>query len=112
FWNATGSPELARTGYNTNVSGGYNYSNASAWLAVEPYFAELGDPRVPHTPTQVRLMRSGSLAYIPNKPKSFGGYVAPTADQPGGVAITPGASIRVASGLEAQYIAAEAQGGS
>ncbi|MHB1223527.1 MAG: hypothetical protein ACYC2G_05695 [Gemmatimonadaceae bacterium] len=112
FWNATGSPELARTGYNTNVSGDFNYSNSSAWIAVEPYFENLGDPRVTHTPTQVKLMRSGSMAYIPNKPKSFGGYVAPTAEQPGGVAITPGASIRVASGLEAEYIVAEAQGGS
>ncbi len=112
FWNATGSPELSRTGYNSNASGGYNYSNSSAWIAVEPSFAELGDPRVPTTPTKVKLMRSGSLAYIPNKPRSFGGYVSPTDQQPGGVAITPGASMRVASGLEAQYIVAEAQGGS
>ncbi len=112
FWNATGSPELARTGYNSNVSGGYNYSNSSAWIAVEPSFAELGDPRVPTTPTKVKLMRSGSLAYIPNKPSSFGGHISPSAEQPGGAAITPGASIRFASGLEAQYIVAEAQGGS
>lgn len=111
FWNATGSPELVRTGYNNNQSGGFNYSNSAAWIAVGVPFQNLGDPRVPHTPTRVSLMRSGSQEYIPNKPKSFGGYAAPTAELPGGVAVTPGASIRVASKLEARYIAAEAEGG-
>lgn len=115
YWNATGSPDAARTGFNSNVSDSWNYSNSSAWVVVGETYQDLDDPRVPHTPTLVKVMSNAyGDQYIPNKPKSFGGYVKPdttVVGKKGGVPMTPGASIRVASWLEAQYIIAEAEQG-
>lgn len=110
FWNAMGSPQVA-TSTTAQVSGGFNYAQSSLWYAVDPTFQNLKDPRVPTTPTTVRAMNAAQV-YVPNKPRSFGGYVAPSTALPGGQAMTPGASIRIASYLEAQYIIAEANGGS
>ncbi|HEU4564657.1 MAG TPA: RagB/SusD family nutrient uptake outer membrane protein [Gemmatimonadaceae bacterium] len=115
FWNGTGSPDLARPGYNSNTSDGWNYSSAAAWVVVGETFLNLKDPRVPHTPTAVKVLSNAyGDQYLPHKPKSFGGYVKPdtnVAGKKGGVPMTPGAFIRVASWLEAQYIIAEAEQG-
>jgi hypothetical protein len=110
FWNGTGSPELARTGFNTNQSGGINYSQNALWTVVDTAFIGINDPRVPMSPARVRAM-DASTQFVPNKPKSYSGYTAPTAGNPAGSPITPGAAIRVASALEAQYVIAEANGG-
>jgi hypothetical protein len=63
---------------------------------------------MPITSKQVSTMNSSAglaTGYVPLKPRSFGGWTAT------GAPITPGSSIRIASGIEAQYIIAEAQGG-
>ncbi len=109
FWNAMGSPQ-ASTATGAQVSGGFNYAQSSLWYTVDPTFLNLKDPRVPITPTTVRAMNAVQV-YVPNKPASFGGYIPPTTALPGGQAMTPGASIRIASYLEAQYIIAEANAG-
>lgn len=110
FWNATGSPQASTAPTGTSVSGGFSYASGALWLAVDTTFQNLNDPRVPTTPTRVRAMNAATV-FVPNKPMSFGGYVAPSPALPGGQAMTPGASIRVASYLEAQYIIAEANQG-
>ncbi len=107
YYNATGSPGAARTGFNNNVAAGINYSASALWLVVDTPFESVKDPRTPMTPRRVNTMSSGVTGIVANKPASFGGYVKDTI----GVPITPGASIRVASGLEARYILAEADGG-
>ena len=117
FWNYVGSPNVATAAElaaGTNIDGGFRYSGNAAWTSVGERFQNLSDPRVPHTTQRLVVLNSSAgvpSQYLPNKPKSFGGYVAPNASRPGGQPITPGASIRVASGLEAQYIVAEADGG-
>lgn len=104
-----GNPALtsATTG---NVSGGVAYSGGALWVVVDTAFIGLRDPRVPMTPSRV-TSQNGTTQFVANKPKSFGGYVAPTTALPGGTPMTPGASIRVASSIEARYIEAEANGG-
>lgn len=109
YWNAMGSPDIVKTG-NTNISGGFNYNSGSLWVVVGEAFQSVRDPRMPFTPTRVRAL-DATLQFVANKAASFGGYVRPNTTYPNGVAMTPGASIRVASGIEAQYIAAEASGG-
>ena len=117
FWSYVGSPNVATPAEVTagvNIDGGYRYSSISAFASVGQRFQNLNDPRVPHTTQRMAVLNSTSgvpSQYLPNKPKSFGGYVAPDGARPGGQPMTPGASIRVASGLEAQYIVAEADGG-
>src|SRR4029079_10863942 len=54
---------------------------------------------------------STNTYFVAKKPISYGGYVPPSATLPGGQAMTPGASIRIASYKEAQYIIAEANQG-
>ncbi len=104
YYNAMGVPSTSATSPN-----GFAYSSGSLWLVVDTAFIGLKDPRVPTTLSRVAAM-NGSAQFVANKPRSFGGYVAPTTAQPAGAAMTPGASIRVASSLEAQYIIAEVNG--
>jgi hypothetical protein len=109
FWNAMGSPETAKAGFNTNQSDGINYSNAALWVVVDSAFIGIKDPRMPMTSVRVKAM-DNSMQFVANKAASFGGYVKDATNSIG-APMTPGAFIRVASGLEAQYIAAEASGG-
>jgi hypothetical protein len=111
YWNGMGSPQVSTAANGTSVSGGFAYASAALWVVVDSSFQNLNDPRVPTTPTQVKTMSANYFAYVANQPKSFGGYAAPSATLPGGQAMTPGASIRIASYLEAQYIIAEANAG-
>jgi hypothetical protein len=111
YWNGMGSPQATTAANGTSVSGGFSYATAALWIIVDSTFQNLNDPRVPTTPTQVRAMSASYFGYVANQPKSFGGYAAPSVAHPGGQAMTPGASIRIASYLEAQYIIAEANGG-
>lgn len=110
LYNAEGSPVPSSGPDTTFRSGGFLYSSGSLWEGVDTTFQNLNDPRVPHTPTRVRAM-NGSMMYVPNQSRSFSGYRPPSATLPGGQAMTPGAAIRVASYVEAQYIVAEAAGG-
>ncbi|MGH7562504.1 MAG: hypothetical protein ACRENB_15970 [Gemmatimonadales bacterium] len=87
---------------------------ASTWISLEAKFKRLGDPRVPSPANPEAVMdglRSDTVgtvtgAFVPNSPSSFSGYAA------NGVSVdfTASTSMRFASGLEAQYIAAEANG--
>ena len=111
LWNGMGSPEPVRANFNTNASGGINYSQAALWVVVDSAFEAVRDPRMPISPTRVNTMVAAQPGFVANKAKSFGGYVAPTTAAPAGAPMTPGASVRVASGLEARYILAEIDGG-
>ena len=110
YYNAMGSPaqSSATTG---NATDGFSYASGSLWLTVDSAFIGLRDPRVPMTSRRVSAMNA-TPQFVANKPRSFGGYVAPSTTAPAGAAMTPGASIRVASSIEAQYVIAEANAGS
>ena len=110
FWNATGSPQPTTAPNGTTVSNGYSYAAGALYFGVDTTFQNLNDPRVPTTTTRVKAMNA-NMIIVPSKPKSFGGYVAPSASKPQGQPMTPGASMRVASYEEAQYIIAEAHQG-
>lgn len=107
YYNAMGSPDAARTGFNNNVAAGINYSSSSLWVVVDTAFENLKDPRTPMTPRRLNTMSSNVTGIVANQAASFGGHVKDTI----GVPMTPGASIRVASGMEARYITAEVDGG-
>ena len=109
FYVGTGSP-TSSTANTGNATGGFTYATGALWVVVDSAFIGLNDPRVPTTVRRVNAM-NGTAQFVPNKPRSFGGYTAPTTALPGGAAMTPGASIRIASALEAQYILAEVNGG-
>ncbi len=68
-------------------------------------FEALRDPRVP-LPTANEAVQGGGRAFVPNSPSAYSTY---TGTLPGGE-FTRSSSIRIASGLEAQYIRAEAEG--
>ncbi|HEX7240958.1 MAG TPA: RagB/SusD family nutrient uptake outer membrane protein [Longimicrobiaceae bacterium] len=68
-------------------------------------FEGLRDPRVP-LPTANEAVQGGGRAFVPNSPSAYSTY---TGTLPGGE-FTRSSSIRIASGLEAQYIRAEAEG--
>ncbi|HEX8392736.1 MAG TPA: RagB/SusD family nutrient uptake outer membrane protein [Longimicrobium sp.] len=63
------------------------------------------DPRVP-IPTTTEVAQGGLRAYVPNSPTAYTTYSGTLP----GAEFTRQASIRVASGLEARYIRAEAEG--
>ena len=109
YYNFMGNPTVT-TATTGNVANGYSFASGSLWVVVDTAFIGLVDPRVPQTSTRVTALNA-STQIVAGKPKSFGGYVAPTATNRFGAGMTPGASIRVASRIEAQYIAAEAAGG-
>jgi hypothetical protein len=108
WWNALGSPDVPHSAADTNTAAGINYAAGALWVTVGEAFQGIKDPRMPMTPNTVRAL-DGTKQYVANKPASFGGFVSdPNAI---GAPMTPGASIRIASSLEAQYIIAEADGG-
>lgn len=66
------------------------------------------DPRLPGnlTAPTASNTQNGERTFVPTMPASFGGFANTLA----GVAFTQNASIRLASGLEAQYVLAETDG--
>lgn len=76
----------------------------SASVTATPYQG-LNDPRVPHPVATERGMNAIDV-HIPNSPSSFTTYNGTVT----GADFTRDADMRVASGLEAQYIVAEASG--
>ncbi|HYW06699.1 MAG TPA: hypothetical protein VE913_07075 [Longimicrobium sp.] len=76
-------------------------------LGVDVAFRNLNDPRVRHFAQGRTGHDQRTILFTPFQGPSFSGY-APTAT--GGAAFTREGSIRFASGLEARYILAEAQG--
>lgn len=86
------------------MSTGASGSN-SASLTNTPFEALAGDPRVPRPAATERVM-DATNAFIPNSPPSFSTYNGTAA----GADFSRAASMRIASGLEARYIVAEATG--
>ena len=95
--------------FQERLSGGGGVTSGS--ISNTPFFA-LDDARVPHpiNPTtglpQTEAVSGGS-ALVPNSPPSFSTFSGTKT----GADFTYGASIRLASLLEAKYIIAEAEGG-
>ena len=84
------------------ASGGPN----AEWVAITntPFATVSGDPRIPH-PVAPENLQQGS-GVVPNSPLAYSTYNGTAV----GADFTREASVRFASGLEAQYIIAEAQG--
>lgn len=94
-------------------------TNAS-WVSLEPAYKKLRDPRVPHDslPRSVQSIGQGNAdtvgtgtsrvigAYVPNAGIMYSQYNGTIA----GARIQRDGYIKIATGLEAQYIVAEAQG--
>jgi hypothetical protein len=74
-------------------------------LGVDAAFRNLDDARVRHRPDSVTGHDQTTFLYLPFLSPSFGGYNATTTS-----GFTLATNIRVASGLEAQYVKAEAEG--
>ncbi|HEY0929791.1 MAG TPA: RagB/SusD family nutrient uptake outer membrane protein [Gemmatimonas sp.] len=72
---------------------------SNAWMTNTPFLAMAGDPRVPRIAT-------GARATTPLSPPSFSTFN----NTPAGADFAPITWMRIASGLEAQYIVAEAAG--
>jgi len=79
---------------------------SAEWVAITntPFETVTGDPRVPHLATKEKMQQDSAVA--PNSPLAFSTYSGTAT----GADFTREASVRFASGLEAQYIVAEAQG--
>jgi hypothetical protein len=78
----------------------------SASVSSTPFEALRGaDPRVP-IPTTLETAVGGARVYVPNSPTAYSSH---SGTQPG-AEFGKGAWIRIASGLEARYIRAEAEG--
>lgn len=84
------------------VSGG----GSAEWVGITntPFETVSGDPRIPHPVKREKMQQDSAVA--PNAPLNFSTYDGTAV----GADFTLNSSIRFASGLEAQYIVAEAQG--
>jgi hypothetical protein len=94
-----------RAYYTNNTTGQQNRTyerltlGKNAFMLNTPFNAMAGDPRVPRIAT-------GSSATTPLASESYSAWNSTVA----GTDFTPNMSVRIASGLEARYIVAEAQG--
>jgi len=95
-----------RAYYHDNTTGQRNRTferlqlGSNAYLLNTPFFAMAGDPRIP------RIPGTTGRAHTPLSPPSYSTFNNTVAGAPFG----PIMSVRIASGLEARYIIAEAQG--
>lgn len=110
-----------------------NAAAGSPWVSLEPKSKRLNDPRIPHSvlPNGVQSLAAGNAdtvtnggvrtigAFSPKSPQMFSTYDGTVTGSPftqgcavpaAGGACTPPTFIKVATGLEAQYIIAEADG--
>jgi len=79
---------------------------SGSWMSMGPVFQALDDPRTPKTTrTDIRGLNSNPI-FPPQIPIMFQGWDATTEDNQ----IENATSIKFATGLEAQYVVAEAQG--
>ncbi|HEX8696636.1 MAG TPA: hypothetical protein VF746_29730 [Longimicrobium sp.] len=87
---------------------GATQGSTGRWIGVDAAFRGLNDPRVRHGTSSVTGHDRVTPLFIPTLGTSFGGFnpTATIANQQ----YTRSTSIRVSSGLEAQYIRAEAEG--
>ena len=101
--------------YSTNSTGEYNRfdadsKGANANLGMDARFRSVGntDPRLRFNPTGRTGHNQTTVLFIPFQPNSFSGWVSTIGGTP--AAFERNTRIRVASGLEARYIRAEAEG--
>ena len=118
---------------NREVSAFENAASGSPWVSLEPKSKRLNDPRIPHSvlPNGVQSIAAGNAdtvtvngvrtigAFSPKSPLMFSTYDGTVTGSPftkgcavpaaGGACIPP-TFMKVATGLEAQYIIAEADG--
>jgi hypothetical protein len=79
---------------------------SGSWMSMGPAFQTLDDPRAPKTTrTDIRGLNSNPI-FPPQQPIMFQGWSATAVDNQ----IENATSIKFATGLEAQYVVAEAQG--
>jgi hypothetical protein len=79
---------------------------SAEWVGLTntPFATVTGDPRIPHPATKEKMQQDSAV--VPNSPLAYSTYNGTAT----GADFTTSASVRFASGLEAQYIIAEAQG--
>jgi len=79
---------------------------SAEWVGLTntPFLAITGDPRIPHPSTKEKMQQDSAI--VPNSPLAYSTYNGTAT----GADFDKGGSVRFASGLEAQYILAEAQG--
>ena len=97
--------------YSTNTGGENNLFRAATtgsnrYFGVGPEYRNLNDPRIRHAATPVFGHNNFTPLYTPFQPSSFSGWL-PTGS---GAGFLQDTGIRFASGLEARYIKAEAEG--
>ena len=87
--------------FNAASNGG-----SAEWVGLTntPFLSITGDPRIPRPAGKEKTQQDSAV--VPNSPLAYSTYSGTTT----GADFTLGASVRFASGLEAQYILAEAQG--
>jgi hypothetical protein len=95
---------LNSTGENNLFRGATTGSNR--YFGVGPEFRGLNDPRVRHAATPVFGHNNFTPLYTPFQPESFSGWTKTGS----GTGFLQDTGIRFASGLEARYIVAEAEG--
>jgi len=79
---------------------------SAEWVGLTntPFLAITGDPRIPHPSTKEKMQQDSAI--VPNSPLAYSTYNGTAT----GADFDRASSVRFASGLEAQYILAEAQG--
>ena len=97
--------------YSLNTTGENNLfraatTGANRYFGVGPEFRNLNDPRIRHATTSVFGHNNFTPLFTPFQVSSFSGWLPTGA----GVAYAQDTGIRFASGLEARYIRAEAEG--
>ncbi len=79
---------------------------SAEWVGITntPFATVTGDPRIPHPPGKEKTQQDSAV--VPNSPLAYSTYSGTAV----GADFTRDASVKFGSGLEAQYIVAEAQG--
>lgn len=99
-------PYSATSANPTNTLQAATAAGTSMYLGVDAPFRNLNDPRVRHAATSVRGHNGSTDLWRPFQGPSHSEWTQTGAN----VAFALGTDIRLASGLEARYIVAEAQG--
>ncbi len=97
--------------HSANSSREYNFiydavRSGNQYASLDPSFVNLHDPRIPQDTAPILVpFQNGVYVWIPYQSEQYSGYEPGVLNQ-----IQKNTGLRFASGLEAQYIVAEAQG--
>ena len=91
---------------NNPMFGAASNGGSAEWVGLTntPFLAITNDPRIPRPPVKEKTQQDSAI--VPNSPLAYSTYNGTVV----GADFDKGGSVRFASGLEAQYILAEAQG--